>query len=368
MENEKRRVLMVSCEGLGRGGVQSIMMGIIRDLSDVYHFDMLLFTDEERYYDKEFLTYGGKIIRIPNIRNKKALMLDQYLYKSVYRILKEEQPYVAIHCNNEYLSAPILKAAYKCAIPIRICHTHVVHHGTGFLRHLINSHRIHQIRKYATNLIGCSEEACKALYDKGYKVINNFYDDKCFYKRSYEDEPSVIKLAQVGAISKNKNQLFSIDILKCLIDKGIEAHLSILGFDLDSDYRERINQEVRDKKLQNRITFLPGDANVAELLRTSSFYIQPSYREGFGIALVEAQAVGLHCFASSTIPKTTNCGGVTYIEINESPAYWADIIIKWLKSSKVKTNAYDTTRYKHSIIIKEYKKLYTNCNESTCSR
>ena len=44
----KKRVLMVSCEGLGNGGVQAIMMGIVRNLYTECHFDMLLFTSEKR--------------------------------------------------------------------------------------------------------------------------------------------------------------------------------------------------------------------------------------------------------------------------------------------------------------------------------
>ena len=56
---------MVSCEGLGNGGVQAVMMNIIRNMHKEYLFDMLLFTSEKRHYDDEFLTYGGKIYRIP---------------------------------------------------------------------------------------------------------------------------------------------------------------------------------------------------------------------------------------------------------------------------------------------------------------
>ena len=42
---------MISCEGLGNGGVQAVMMGIVRNLSDEFLFDMLLFTSEKRFYD-----------------------------------------------------------------------------------------------------------------------------------------------------------------------------------------------------------------------------------------------------------------------------------------------------------------------------
>ena len=51
-----KRVLMVSCEGLGNGGVQAVIMSIVRNLKNKYIFDILLFTDERRFYDNEFET------------------------------------------------------------------------------------------------------------------------------------------------------------------------------------------------------------------------------------------------------------------------------------------------------------------------
>ena len=60
-----RRVLMVSCDGLGNGGVQAVIMNIVRKLYKEYTFDALLFTGEKRFFDDEFESYGGKIHRIP---------------------------------------------------------------------------------------------------------------------------------------------------------------------------------------------------------------------------------------------------------------------------------------------------------------
>ena len=42
------KVLMVSCEGLGHGGVQDVIMNIVRGGSDKQHFDILVFTNEKR--------------------------------------------------------------------------------------------------------------------------------------------------------------------------------------------------------------------------------------------------------------------------------------------------------------------------------
>ena len=127
-----KRVLLVSCGGLGNGGVQAIMMGIVRHLSKQYIFDALLFTSEKRFYDDEFLSYGGKIHRIPHyegncpiLRKVDTYLRDFFIYQKCIKIFKQEK-YDIIHCNKEFESAPILKAAQHIGIPLRICHSHVI--------------------------------------------------------------------------------------------------------------------------------------------------------------------------------------------------------------------------------------------------
>lgn len=46
MEKRIDKILAVSCEGLGNGGVQNIIMNIARNLHDSYIFDIVLFTSE----------------------------------------------------------------------------------------------------------------------------------------------------------------------------------------------------------------------------------------------------------------------------------------------------------------------------------
>ena len=62
----KKRVLLVNVQPLRRGGAQAVIMSIVRNLSDKFCFDIVLFSDEDGWYDEEFLSYGGEIIRIPN--------------------------------------------------------------------------------------------------------------------------------------------------------------------------------------------------------------------------------------------------------------------------------------------------------------
>ena len=58
------KILFVAQEGLNKGGVQTVIMSLVENLSSIYQIDIVLFTREERYYDKIFESYGGRIYRI----------------------------------------------------------------------------------------------------------------------------------------------------------------------------------------------------------------------------------------------------------------------------------------------------------------
>lgn len=368
---DNKRILMVSCEGLGNGGVQAIMMGIIRNLSNKYHFDILLFTNEKRHYEEEFLQYGGKIFRIPHYEgpNKLKRKIDPYIrdhriYKATKRLLMKEHPYDVIHCNKEFENAPILRAAYEVGIPIRISHTHIIHRSKRLSLKFLNHLRVINICKYATTLIGCSDSANKSIYPLQMKasIINNFYNEKKYYFK--EETISNIKqniiISQVGSLSKNKNQLFSINVVDALVDMGVCVQLNLIGFNIDLEYRKNLEDALKLKKLQKNVNFFSGENDFTNILRDSHFFIMPSVSEGFGISLIEAQAIGLYCFASTGVPNTTNCGGVEYLELDKGPKYWAKIIKNRIDNNYVTKQNFDTSNFKTEEVIKIYEEIYSH--------
>ena len=83
----------------------------------------------------------------------------------------------------------------------------------------------------------------------------------------------------------------------------------------------------------------------------------PSKKEGFGIALVEAQAMGLRCIASDTIPTVTDCGSVIFKSLSDSPHVWSSEIMQIL-SNKDTIIIADTDKYKESNVMTIYRQLY----------
>lgn len=366
----KKRVLMVSIEGLGNGGVQAVMMGIVRSLYKDYHFDMLVFTSEVRHYDEEFLRFGGKIFRIPHyeghsyfLRRLDKYVRDIYVYRQVKKLLEREPAYDVIHCNKQFESAPILRAAAKHNIPVRICHTHVITFKTGIIGTMVNKIRIRTIEKNATHFLGCSDEACKSFFSRNVNchVVSNFYDDiKYHYVDFLYREPVI--LTQVGAFSDIKNQLFSVKVLKEVLQRGMNAKLRLVGFEMQKGYKKQVVDEVLSSGLESKVEFFPGETDIPSLLADTHFFLMPSKHEGFGIVLVEAQAVGIRCIASNHVPQAANCGGVTYHDIDSTDSYheWAEEICNFYEGGDKRHTLYNTDKYKLSIIQRWYGKLYQN--------
>ena len=81
----------------------------------------------------------------------------------------------------------------------------------------------------------------------------------------------------------------------------------------------------------------------------------PSYSEGFGIVLIEAQAMGVRCYASNTVPKATQCGGVRFLDLKDGEKVWAEEIIKEMNFQK---ENYHCESFSINSVMEKYNKIY----------
>jgi glycosyltransferase involved in cell wall biosynthesis len=68
------------------------------------------------------------------------------------------------------------------------------------------------------------------------------------------------------------------------------------------------------------------------MLGAMDAFLFPSRCEGLGLALVEAQAAGLTCFASTAVPLEAVVVPelVSHLPLSAGPGYWADAVLKRL--------------------------------------
>lgn len=367
------KILMVSCEGLGKGGVQDVIMKIVRNSpSDLFHYDIVLFTDEVRYYDSEFQKYGN-IYRIilkdksPIVNKLKYRLKGIIIYRCIKKIIKNNGPYKAIHCHNNFDSAFCLMAAKECGIPVRIVHSHnprELGNKRSIFRDVKNYCYRKRLLKYGTDFIACSQQAGEYLFGKNIeaKIIPNsisISDNRIVKKRSL-DVSDEVRLLNVGRFSFQKNQHRCIEILKKLKDIGICAKLTLMGssaFDDSNEEVKKCKELIRSFDLAEDVTFLEGDGDVIEQMENSDIFLFPSTYEGFGIVLLEAQSVGMKCVASTNVPKETNAGLVTFCELNNDEQ-WVEAIKRYTEDNI--RNIPNMKRYSVETIVPLYLKIYTS--------
>lgn len=358
-----KRVLLTSCAGLGKGGIQTVIMSIVRELHQEYIFDIILFTNDRRYYDDEFESYGGHIFRISPYDGESSIKrkLDYFvrrrrIYRETKKIIQKYGPYQAIHCNNDFESGVCLKAAYEAGIPRRIIQVHMIHSFQEGIKRLVNKMSVRLISKYATDRMGCSEEACLSLFhDCEYSVIDNPFDnDK--YQFTPLEQSANINIVQVGTFSAVKNQIFTLDTFSYIKKKIGNAKLSLIGA-TQSDYTEQLIRDINMRDEKDSIVVLPFDADIKRELARASIFMFPSLREGFGISLIEAQSVGVKCFASDSVPSNANAGGVTYLSLSSGAEAWAEKILEYIESG-VCHDRWDCSRFNKSYFVNRIKQYY----------
>ncbi len=367
----KKKILIVCCNNLDRGGVQSVIMNTVRALHTKYTFDIITFDNNETYYDKEFESYGGKIFRYGKYNGKNSFhkKLDfyirgPYLYAAAKKVLKNNGPYAVIHCHNYIESAPFLAAAEKKHIDIRIVHVHTAfkNNGDNFIaRHYKNLLKKYMFR-YGNVFAGCSTTANELSY-RGHDtvVLPNMLNSE-LYKHSNPKKLTATApyLIQVGLYCDNKNQLFTLGVFKEILKEYPGAKLTYVGRAPTSDlkaYFQNLKQKANELP-KGSVEFLEADTDLAAAYNNAHYLIFPSHAEGFGIVAVEAQSLGRRCFVSDSVTQDVDCGGCTFLPLTLGADAWAQKIIEDFKKTGGKPQEYNCKRYSPQAVASRYIDLY----------
>jgi colanic acid/amylovoran biosynthesis glycosyltransferase len=129
-----------------------------------------------------------------------------------------------------------------------------------------------------------------------------------------------IRLLTVGRLVQLKGQLYGIQALKLLLDKGYNVNYDIVGA---GNYESILKAEVERLNLSDNVYFLgsQSQSEVIETMKGVDLFIMPSTyddlsnrREAFGLVSLEAQAIGLPVvgFVSGGFPDTIIEGKTGY--------------------------------------------------------
>ncbi len=296
-------------------------------------FDFLVHRSERGAYDDEIESLGGKIYRTYPLKLKS---LPAYL-KWLDTFFRDHVEYKIVHAHLDSLSTFALWRAKKNHIPVRIAHSHCNSFDND--RKLPFRLLSKQMLKFvATDYFACSKEAGDFMFGRNAKtlVLDNAIDivQYRFSLNRRQEERNKLCLrdddfvvGHVGRFSAVKNHKFLIDVFYKLRYIKPKSKLVLVG---KGELQDDIKRYVAEKRLIEDVVFLGERPDVAFLMNIFDVFVLPSFYEGLGICLIEAQANGLHCITADTVSKeATVTENIEYLSLQLSATEWARRIIQY---------------------------------------
>lgn len=322
---------------MGRGGLETMIMNYYRhiDRSKV-QFDFLVHRDFEADYDKEILSLGGKIYRLPPLNPFSRTYISR-----LDDFFEKHREYKIVHSHLDCMASIPLKSAKKYGVPVCIAHAHN-NNQIKDKKYILKLLYKKSISTYADFLFACGQEAGKWMFSGAdFFVLNNAIDAKLYiYDESKRRkvrsdlgiEDNILLIGHVGRFSLQKNHMFIIKVFNAIEKKSPSARLLLVG---DGELISSVKEEVNRLHLQNKVIFAGLRSDVADLLQAMDVFLFPSLNEGLPLAIMEAQAAGVPCIISERVPSECKKTDLVYqCNLSDDIDKWSDTVISVSKQPR----------------------------------
>ena len=373
--NKSQRVLQIGTGNFGKGGLSTIVLnfGLNQDPNKIIFDYLVMDKVHDKKYKIQIENKKGKVYELKtNNKLKRLYLLKKFFKENKYEIIH-------IHISQCKISTLIIQFLYKIYGGKKIIlhsHSSGIDINKGSIKIALLKHNIFKriLPLMTDEFLTCSKLAGEWLYPKKYldkvKIINNGIDVEK-YKFDLEKRNQLRKemnlenkviLGTVGRFSYQKNHEFLIKIFNEVQKIEKESVLLLIG---NGELEQKIKEQVKELKLENKVIFLGTTNKVEDYLQIMDIFLLPSKYEGLPIVGIESQASGLKCFFSKNITKelkiTDLCG---FLDINISPKEWAEQILKYKNTYERKdiTKEIEKAGYSIKSSAKELEKIYLNLN------
>lgn len=309
------------------GGIETNIISLLNNIDDDIIFDFLIEnTDIPVNFEKLVEVKNGKIFNVPNFKKHPLENV-----KKIDKLIKDgDYDVVEVH---SFSTRPfVLKIANNNNVRNRILHIHSISRNNNKHKRIKKINELIAI-KNANHFIACSKEAGEAfLKNKKMFILPNGIDIKKFeyneeYRKEYRKNLGIENkkvYGHVGRFTFLKNHKYLIEVFKNILIKEPNSVLLLVG---TGEEKNNILKSVAD--IKGNVIILEDREDVNKILSAMDIFIFPSLTEGFGIALLEAQANGLPCFVTYNISNNVVLlDNVKKINIDEQPNKTADLILQ----------------------------------------
>lgn len=321
-----RKVLIIITSPFDAYGIGSVVRTYTKALLGDFKLTYLLCAGADEVGERFIESYGIERINLNCSRLHNPFV---YTKRLIAHLRNNYYDVVHAHGNSGTLFFEMY-AANKANISIRIAHCHNTSCKYKILHYILKPF----LNKYLTHALACSKLAGEWLFNRPYVVLNNAIESESyrfnepirFKIRKIINVEASFMLLNVGRLSRQKNQDYIIKLMPKIVEKCPTAKFVIVGGgELEKDYLRLIEE----LKLSENVILLGQKSNISEYYQAADLFLFPSSFEGLGLVLIEAQAAGLKCLASTEVPVEANAGNnVEFLNL-DSPDEWIDSIVKY---------------------------------------
>lgn len=353
--SNKIKILEMFGEPLSYGGEEAVVYNMIKAIGfDEFYYD--LFTPYFANNVNLISLIENDINSFNELRkghvyslNLEAKTNDNrfLLSEDIDKFLSKHNDYDIVHIHTGSLSTMCLysKIAKKYNIKKVIVHSHCA----GYKENII-----HKLQKFILNIIlqqnadyflSCSKEASKWKYTgnalkNSIIVLNGIDTSKFSYNEDYRNEirnkyniNNYFLIGQVGRLCFQKNQIFSLNLLKECLKLNKHFKLMLIG---DGPDKTILQNYVKNHELDDNVIFVNNTNEVEKYYSAFDCLIMPSNFEGMPVVAIEAQCAKNPSLFSKKIDREihiSNC--TTFLDIDKTND-WVNYINKFKENKNNK--------------------------------
>lgn len=343
------RILHV-IHGMDCGGTENIIMNLYRNIDRTrMQFDFLVHTKKECFFDEEIKCLGGRIYRVPYYTISNIVIYR----KAIHHLFSEHKEWAVVHGHLGSCACIYLSIAKKYGL-YTIAHSHAINDKKINLKVLLYRFHAYLSRGVANFYMGCSYEAGVDRYGKRIAKSNKFHIiNNGINAKEYVFNPTIrnqIRLefgikekyvvGHVGRFNAVKNHKFMVSVLAELKKLKPDYVMMFVG---DGELRQEVVNQAKELGVLEDVIFTGIRKDVPNVLQAMDQFIFPSFNEGLGIGLIEAQASGLPCIANKDgiIPLAKISSLVEFMSLEDGNVKWAKHIDNIRDTSPIRENMYN---------------------------
>ena len=340
--NERKHLRVLHVLGsMDPGGVETWLLSILKYIDrESLEFHFCTLGPKLGLYTNEIKNLGGELLRCPK-------SLNLWSFQNSFRKLLREGKYDVLHSHVYFFSGALLRWAKEEGVPVRIAHSHSSRDDRpdNQVRRCYRGLMRSWISRNATCGFAVSKLAAAELFGEGWESDGRFRILHCGIDLDEFQKPvnrNAIRqelglpldtpvVGHVANFLPAKNHSFVLGVTAEVLKSRPNIHFLLVG---DGPLRHQIQERAAAMGLSSRMHFVGTRTDVPRLMRGAmDLYLFPSINEGFGLTLLEAQAAGLRCLASDTIPREVSCipGYVDFIPLSAGVECWAKRAISRLE-------------------------------------